>query len=43
MIGSDAWEREAWDFTQGAPASFAWAPLKLVVAPGWPGNRVAAY
>jgi hypothetical protein len=43
MIGSDAWGLAPYDFTQGAPASFAWAPLKLAGATGWPGNPVAAY
>ncbi len=43
MIGSDAWGLEPYDFAQGAPASFAWAPPKLAGATGSPGNQLTTY
>jgi hypothetical protein len=37
MMGSDASGLEPYDFAQGAPASFAWAPGTT----GSPGNPVS--
>jgi hypothetical protein len=36
-MGSDAWGLELYDFAQGPPGSFAWAPG----ATGSPGNPVS--